>query len=207
MFSDQLEEFKVIDCEQISSDLLIASLCVDLQVKLYTASRISQQFSVPIVGHSDDLVWKPQSYTFSDTNIIILNELSLKTIYRVSQKYGTLHATFEMKVVGQPNLGIVSTKILPNLLEYDKGPRALWMVPNSWGPGFFLWKHVPCNISLNLSKQDKHVETLNRVLVGRLQNGGIFNVFYFSCECETCEHQSLQKSVLVSDNLLIRKFT
>lgn len=56
MFRDQLEEFKVIDCEQISSDLLIASLCVGLQGNLYTASRISQQFSVPIVGHSDDLV-------------------------------------------------------------------------------------------------------------------------------------------------------
>lgn len=64
MFRDQLEEFKVIDCEQISSDLLIASLCVGIQGKLYTASRISQQFSVPIVGHSDYWSENPDCISF-----------------------------------------------------------------------------------------------------------------------------------------------
>lgn len=42
----------------------------------------------------------------------------LYTQYRVSQKYGTLQAAFELRVVGLTNLDIVSNKILPTF----KGP-------------------------------------------------------------------------------------
>lgn len=68
------------------------------------------------------------------------------------QKFGTLYATFELKVVGQPILRIVSTKILPTLFDHK-------------GAGFFLMVTCKfCGTSLNSSKQGKNVDTSNRFL-------------------------------------------
>lgn len=82
------------------------------------------------------------------------------TQYRVSQKYGTLHAAFELiRVVGLTNLEIVSNTILPTFFDIGKGPPALSKAPNRWAPDFFLFNHVLCGVPLNLSKQDKYFDT------------------------------------------------
>lgn len=57
------------------------------------------------------------------------NTSLIKMLYRVPQKYGTLYATIKLRVAGQPNLGVLSTNILP-FFNHDKGPRALWKAPN-----------------------------------------------------------------------------
>lgn len=54
-------------------------------------------------------------------------------LYRVSLKYGTFYATFELRAIGQTNLEIESAKTLPTIFEHDKGSMI-----NSWPPLFLM---------------------------------------------------------------------
>lgn len=119
------------------------------------------------------------------------------SVIYVSQKYGTLYASFEQESSGQGNLKIVSTKILPTFLTTIRGP-------NNWGPDLFLRKHVPCDLSLNSSKQDKHFESSNRLIVHR----DISEWENFKCfpTLMGVTVPKFKKSVLVSEKLVIRKF-
>lgn len=71
---------------------------------------------------------------FEDTNTFQINDSSINVltfsnatsqshrqlVNRLSQKYETLYTTFELRFVGKPNLGIVSTKILPDFFGPER---------------------------------------------------------------------------------------
>lgn len=97
--------------------------------------------------------------------------------YRVSQKCGALYTAFELGVVGQTNLEIVSTKILPTFFYHDKGSRALWKAQT-----VLPWTFSHAN--MNLVGHHWTRQTVTNILtpqlgfcVRRLQNGGIL-MFY-----------------------------